>query len=440
MVRIHVPDLGDVTPPLYLFMLSDDQLPIVRLRVDKAEYWTLENVTVLSTPDGSLVGAPFPHIYEAMGSLKRFLPRQTGSHNYVEQLYVYVDERRHGRLDESKLGVREIRFKLYGESVSTRHSPDLAVAPVQCLAAEPADKVGRWLPVSVLRPFVPPTLRDDEANAKVRELMSQGKHVPWVREAFRRAPPPTRDVDAQPAVGTKRALPPLSLPPGFERAADMLSRRVGGDDDVSGTSSSGGGGGRAGGSSGGDDCSRGESCTADNVGAASCSAAATTATRTVARPPAGRSREREKWFDKKGNVVVPVHSGAMEASKWPVCLVIVGKRHGPPLGGSNSPRYVEVEVLPPAQDEDLPKKPAWHISELEPLRDAAPRAWRMMLDDACDQQGGRPRMALATVYGVRKQHERQSHSKSLEESWDSLVPEAVGRWRQVEAWAAAFGQ
>ena len=50
-------------------MLSAAGEAIVQLRVGIVEYWTLEKVTVLSTPDGSLVGAPFPHINQAMGQL-----------------------------------------------------------------------------------------------------------------------------------------------------------------------------------------------------------------------------------------------------------------------------------------------------------------------------------------------------------------------------------
>ena len=65
---------------LHLSVLSAAREPLVRLRVDTVEYWTLESISVLSTPDGSLVGALFPHINQAMGQLKKFLPRATQAH------------------------------------------------------------------------------------------------------------------------------------------------------------------------------------------------------------------------------------------------------------------------------------------------------------------------------------------------------------------------
>ena len=86
-----------------------------------------------------------------------------------ELLQVYVV----GVLDEAVLGKRDIRFKLYGESVSTRHTPELLTAPVQCLEAEPLEGGGRWLPVAVLRPFAPAHLPDAECTSRMAELMRQ---------------------------------------------------------------------------------------------------------------------------------------------------------------------------------------------------------------------------------------------------------------------------
>ena len=214
MVRI-----SDATP-LYLSALSAADEPVVTVRVDKVEYWSLEYVTVIFTPDGSLVGAPFATVIQAMGQLKKFLPHPVESHEYLDVLKAYVV----GPLDDDLLGKSEIQFNLHSKSVSTRHSPGLAVAPVTCRATEPAEKGGRWLPVSVLRPFVPPSLRnDEEAVCKVRALMSQGKHVPFVHEGFRRAPRSTSsDSDVDPSAGKKR-----KHPSSFETAADLLARQDG---------------------------------------------------------------------------------------------------------------------------------------------------------------------------------------------------------------------
>jgi len=159
---------GAAASRLHLSVLGPTGAPVITLRVDKAEWWTLENITVLQTPDGSLVGAPFQHVNAAMGQLKKFLPHSNAA-NYIELLQVYVV----GALDESVLGKREIRFKLYGESVSTRHTPELLTAPVRCLEAEPLEGGGRWLPVAVLRPFAPAHLPDGECLSLMAELMRQ---------------------------------------------------------------------------------------------------------------------------------------------------------------------------------------------------------------------------------------------------------------------------
>ena len=153
---------------LHLSVLGPTGAPVIKLRVDKVEFWTLENITVLQSPDGSQVGAFFPHVNAAMGQLKKFLPHSNAA-NYIELLQVYVV----GALDEVVLGKREIRFKLYGESVSTRHSPELLTAPVRCLEAEPLEGGGRWLPVAVLRPFAPAHLPDGECISLMAELMRQ---------------------------------------------------------------------------------------------------------------------------------------------------------------------------------------------------------------------------------------------------------------------------
>jgi hypothetical protein len=159
---------GAAASRLHLSVLGPTGAPVIKLRVDKAEWWTLESITVLQTPDGSHVGAPFQHVNAAMGHFKKFLPHSNAA-NYIELLQVYVV----GALDESVLGKREIRFKLYGESVSTRHSPELLTAPVRCLEAEPLEGGGRWLPVAVLRPFAPAHLPDGECLSLMAELMRQ---------------------------------------------------------------------------------------------------------------------------------------------------------------------------------------------------------------------------------------------------------------------------
>ena len=73
---------GAAASRLHLSVLGPTGAPVITLRVDKAEWWTLENITVLRTPDGSLVGAPFQHVNAAMGHLKKFLPHSNAA-NYI---------------------------------------------------------------------------------------------------------------------------------------------------------------------------------------------------------------------------------------------------------------------------------------------------------------------------------------------------------------------
>ena len=168
MVRLAVAS-AEAAASLHLSVLAPSGELLIRLRVDTVEFWTLENVTVLHTPDGSLVGAPFQHVNAAMGQLKKFLPGSSAAHDFLEMLHAYVV----GPLDDRVLGKRDIRFKLYGESVSTRHTPELLTAPVQCLEHAPGAGGGRWLPVSVLRPFAPARLANEDAIARMKDLMRQ---------------------------------------------------------------------------------------------------------------------------------------------------------------------------------------------------------------------------------------------------------------------------
>ena len=428
MVRIAVTADSDTPTPLHLAVLSATGQPIVRLRVDVAEYWTLERVTVLSTPDNSLVGAPFPHLNHAMGQLKRFLPRPAEAHAYLELLHAYIV----GPLELRLLGTHEIHFKLYGESVSTRHSPELATAPVQCFETEPAEKGGRWLPVSVLRPFVPPALPDREAAATVKELMAQGKHVPFVKEMFRRARPlgaPSYAVDWK----------KTTLPAGMETVADMLARQGGGIADITPGPRELGESPRAvaeprgskrklptdGKAGDGGDGPRGD------VHVAGGDARAAHDGHAAGAAQAGGKRHREQWFDKLGNVVVARPVGEMALPEWPTCLVIVGKKHGPAINGSSSPKYVVTEALPPARGSSKDKD-TWHVTEVEPLRDALPKVWRALLDGQYRDQDGKQRMVAAIVHAVQRQMEKPGCQRgSLEATWDWLVPEAKGRWLEV---------
>lgn len=386
MVRLVDDGNSAATAQLHLSLLSEGR-PVVRLSVGTVNFWTLENITVLSAPDASLVGAPFHHMAAAMGQLKKFMPTTVEPQDYLKVLKAYVVPAGGVPLDDRLLGKGTIEFKLYGSTATEHHSPGLATARVRCLPAQPPEPPAgaQWLSVSLLRPFVPPTITDDgEAVAKVRELMNQGKHVPYQKEWFRRARPDGDDFFSS----SKR------IRTADAEAADKLL-------------SAGRGGGE------------GTGVTGIGIGSG-------------CRPPADDAdkqaggRIREKWFDKKGNVVVVRPEGGAD---WPTCLVIVGKKHGAPIGPTRSPRYVVAEALLPAT---AALKDAWHISEVEPLRDALPKMLRV-LDGCCTQESERRRVREAIAHAVEKQNGAppcKSH-KSLGQTWDWLVPSAVGQWPGV---------
>ena len=140
-----------------------------------------------------------------------------------------------------------------------------------------------------------------------------------------------------------------------------------------------------------------------------------------------------KWFDRKGNVVVARQQGDMDFAYWPTCLVIVGKQHGAPKGGSNSPRYVLTEGVRPSASPDL-----WHITEVDPLPEVLSTVWRAYSDGRFTHDGGKQRMLEAMVWAVQKQHAASpSASQTVEQTWDWLVPEAAGRWSELLAAAAS---
>ena len=377
MVRLLRASSSASAPSLYLCTLNSATEPLVQLRVDKAEFWTFENVTVVRTPDGSLVGAPFPNVSHAMGQLKRFLPAGAQPHEYVELLHAYVV----GPLDEALLGARHFHFQLHGQKVSARHSPGLATALVECLPGLPAQEhsSGRWLPLAVLRPFVPETMNDEDAAARVKELMRHNSHVPFVRPQLR--------------------LPKRKLPTGDESDAvpDASHER--------------------------EPTSTRDDPSLECTGSASSTASSSAAV----------GRTREKWFDKTGNVVVLKPQGAAALLPWPTCLAIVGKRHGPPKGSGKSPRYVVTTALPPAASTATDE---WHISEVEPLCEALPRAYAAYAGGRAMAEGERQRLLAAIVHATMKQSERRQHLDgpcNIGPTWDSLVPEAVGRWAELEA-------
>jgi hypothetical protein len=242
-----------------------------------------------------------------------------------------------------------------------------------------------------------------------------------VRPQFRRAPPGAAPT---PVTGSKRPLPAGFE--GFQTVAELMASEASGGATASAAASAAAGTWAAHSSM---SCPSGEAAT-EALAAPSDPRSACRTAKGGAKPKGGK---RDKWFDKKGNVVVARQQGDMLFAYWPTCLVIVGKQHGAPKGGSNSPRYVLTEGVRPSASPDL-----WHITEVDPLPEVLPAVWRAYSDGRYAHDGGKQRMLEVMVWAVQKQNAAApSASWTMDRTWDWLVPEAAGRWSELLAAAAS---
>ena len=219
---------------------------------------------------------------------------------------------------------------------------------------------------------------------------------------------------AAPLAGSKRP-----LPAGFQTVAELLASEADGSATTSAAASTTAAHSKP--------CPESEPPTAS---AARSDACFTSGTADGGSKP--KARKRVHWFDKKGNVVVARQQGDMHLAFWPTCLVIVGKEHGAPRGGSNSPRYVVTEGVLPSAARDR-----WHITEVDPLPEVLPKVWRAYCDGRFNLDGGKQRMLEAMVWAVQKQNAASPFAiQTMEHTWDWLVPEAAGRWKELIAVAS----
>ena len=241
-----------------------------------------------------------------------------------------------------------------------------------------------------------------------------------MRPQFRRAP---AGAAPTPVTGAKRPLPAGFE--GFQTVAELMASEAGGG----ATASADAGSWAAHSHHSSRPCPSSEAATE--------ALAAPSDPRSTCRTAKGGAKSKggkwDKWFDRKGNVVVARQQGDMLFEYWPTCLVIVGKQHGAPKGGSNSPRYVLTEGVKPSASPDL-----WHITEVDPLPAVLSTVWRAYSDGRFTHDGGKQRMLEAMVWAVQKQHAASpSASQTVEQTWDWLVPEAAGRWSELLAAAAS---
>ena len=162
---MRIVNASQLPAPLYL---SHTSAPII-LKVAAPRWWALDTVTVIRAPDTTVEGKQFPNVSEAMGELfaRKCMPESGGALRYLEQLEAYIV----GEFDEKLLG-EQFDCPDAGSAVTgLSHSPKLAATSVQCPQEERAG--GRWLKVSVLRPFAPHDLSQHEADQQVEELMRQ---------------------------------------------------------------------------------------------------------------------------------------------------------------------------------------------------------------------------------------------------------------------------
>ena len=389
--------------PLYLSARSDTGAPILQLRVDRPEWWHLSDVTVLHTPDDQLVGSQHAQLGRVMGRLKKYLPQRVKPHDYIEVLHAYVV----GPLDEQTLGKERIPFEVYGKQVSTRHSPGHATTAVHCLRDAPAaGGGGRWLPVSVLRPFVPAGMGDAEAAQQLARRMGEGAHIPNLRRQIREARRGQRTVAAyaRQVLGPEAAVTNPPLATGSKRPASTMPTAAQAEGD------------------GADGTPKG----AEEVPGVE-PGVKPAAVGCVEMQPERKKKRRQTWTERMGNVVLLRPEATRAAGRrWPVFLVITGKEEGPPRPPCGSKRYLRVQPVPRAPAGGATE--LWHVSDVEALDEALPRLVREHLEtDGAMAPGERRRLGEAIVAAVEAQHERAKHAVGIEEVWARLCP-AGGAW------------
>merc|ERR1719223_2126418 len=123
-----------------------------------------------------------------MRQLECYYPTASSPTARFEQLEAYVAPHTAGDLRKELLGDHSFSHPYLGVWATQRHSPHLAAVPVRSRSSRTQDDALRyeWHPANVLRPFVPHEMTDaSEAESKVRELISQGKHTPSLKRTRR---------------------------------------------------------------------------------------------------------------------------------------------------------------------------------------------------------------------------------------------------------------
>lgn len=129
----------------------------------------------------------FPNLGSALGALlARALPVFGQPEHGSSWAHVYVV----GELPEEELGTARL-----GQGTRAV-SPLAAMRQVRVLREE--DGTGRWLPVHLLRPFVPPDMPADAAQRRIDEALREGRHhsEQLPREQRRKRPRPSDVVRA----------------------------------------------------------------------------------------------------------------------------------------------------------------------------------------------------------------------------------------------------
>ena len=129
----------------------------------------------------------FPNLGSALGALlARALPMFGQPEHGSSWAHVYVV----GELPEEELGTARL-----GQGTRAV-SPLAAMRQVRVLREE--DGTGRWLPVHLLRPFVPPDMPADAAQRRIDEALREGRHhsEQLPREQRRKRPRPSDVVRA----------------------------------------------------------------------------------------------------------------------------------------------------------------------------------------------------------------------------------------------------
>lgn len=171
--------------------------------VDPHEVWRVRDPETFARI-AAMEGRSFPSLGAACQTLYRAFHPQGKRTVYMRTFECYVvGLPKEGEPEYSLLGNRTERTGYFGERIESHFSPGLANRPVRILPNEDSISDGEWVPLGMLRPFVPPQMTDDEVKLALDATERKGGYEPRRPPGQRKAP---REDGASTSAGVAGAL------------------------------------------------------------------------------------------------------------------------------------------------------------------------------------------------------------------------------------------